>query len=227
LLTFVKVYASYAIKHQDMVAVYNVSKKLAEQAAWKFMEDHEPIFDLTVINPDIIIGPMIQPILNPSSVNETNRFAVYNFFDGTYKQIEGLKFPFYHFVCILSQIRQHINDCQLTLHSQVDVRDVARAHVLALSKAEASNKRIILVSSLITPQLIINIIYENFPELRSRLLKGKPDQIFPEGVAPTGWNTSRSFEIFGPGWSYINLEKSVVDAVHSIIELEKTWSQNI
>jgi hypothetical protein len=227
LLIFVKVSASYAIEHQDMVAAYNVSKKLSEQAAWKFMEDQKPNFDLTVINPDIIIGPMIQPVAKASSVNETNRFAVYNFFNGAYKQIEGLKFPFYHFVCVPSQIRRGINETQLTLHPQVDVRDVARAHVLALSKPTASNKRIILVSNLIAPQLVINIIYEHFPELRSRLLKGEPDQILPKGVAPTGWDTSRSFEIFGPGWSYIDLKKSVIDTVHSILELEKNWVQRI
>jgi nucleoside-diphosphate-sugar epimerase len=85
-----------------MVAAYNVSKKLSEQAAWKFMEDKKPNFDLIVINPDIIIGPLIQPVPNSSSVNETNAFAVYNFFNGNYKQIRDVKFPFYHFVRITS-----------------------------------------------------------------------------------------------------------------------------
>jgi hypothetical protein len=98
---------------------------------------------------------------------------------------------------------------------------------LAFSKPAASDKRIILVSNFIAPQLVINIIYEHFPELRSRLLKGEPDQILPKGVASTGWDTSRSFEVFGPGWSHINLEKSVIDTVHSILELEKNWGQRI
>ena len=84
-----------------MVAAYNVSKILSEQAAWKFIQATKPNFDLTVINPDIIIGPMIQPVSKASSVNETNKFAVYNFFNGTYQSIEKLTFPFYHFVCIL------------------------------------------------------------------------------------------------------------------------------
>jgi nucleoside-diphosphate-sugar epimerase len=108
LLTFVKITASYAVEHQDMVAAYNVGKKLAEQAAWKFMEDQKPNFDLTVINPDIIIGPMIQPVPKSTSVNETNLFAVYNFFNGTYKEIEGLKFPYNQFVCDLSQSRAYV-----------------------------------------------------------------------------------------------------------------------
>jgi nucleoside-diphosphate-sugar epimerase len=100
-----KVTASYAIENKDAVSGYNVSKKLSEQAAWKFMEDAKPSFDLTVINPDIIIGPMIQPVPKATSVNETNKFAVYNFFNGTYKGIEGLTFPFYHFVrCPLNSL---------------------------------------------------------------------------------------------------------------------------
>jgi nucleoside-diphosphate-sugar epimerase len=92
--------AASAIESKSAVLGYNASKKLAEKAAWKFLEDSKPAFDLTVINPDIIIGPMLQPVHGPKSVNETNNFAVYNFLNGTYKQIEGLTFPFYHFVSL-------------------------------------------------------------------------------------------------------------------------------
>jgi hypothetical protein len=37
-------------------------KKLAEQAAWDFLAAKKPAFDLTVNNPYITIGPMLQPI---------------------------------------------------------------------------------------------------------------------------------------------------------------------
>jgi nucleoside-diphosphate-sugar epimerase len=57
-----KVTAADAVKHQDAVAGYNALKKLAEQAAWAFVKEKQPSFDLTVINPDIIIGPMTKPI---------------------------------------------------------------------------------------------------------------------------------------------------------------------
>lgn len=63
------------------------------------MKNHTPSFDLVVINPDIIIGPMIHPIQGSKSINETNHFAISSFVDGTHKQIEGVTFPFYHFVC--------------------------------------------------------------------------------------------------------------------------------
>ena len=65
------------------------------------MKTESPGFDLTVINPDIIIGPMIHPISDPKSINETNHFAIASFIDGTHRQIEGVTFPFYHFVSLL------------------------------------------------------------------------------------------------------------------------------
>ncbi len=86
------------MEHHDAVAGYNVSKVEGERAAWAFMEKNTPTFDLVVINPDIIIGPMIQPLSGPKSINETNQFAIHSFLDGTHKQIEGVTFPFYHFV---------------------------------------------------------------------------------------------------------------------------------
>ena len=87
-----------ATKSQDAVLGYNFGKKLAEQAAWEFMEENKPAFDLTVINPDIVLGPMLHPVSGPKSVNETNRFAIYNFMDGTHTDIESVRFPYYHFV---------------------------------------------------------------------------------------------------------------------------------
>jgi nucleoside-diphosphate-sugar epimerase len=90
--------AASAIESKSAVLGYNASKKLAEQAAWDFIKEKKPVFDLTVINPDIIIGPMLQPIRGPENVNETNNFAIYDFLNGKYKRIEDVYFPFYHFV---------------------------------------------------------------------------------------------------------------------------------
>ena len=87
-----------AVRRQDAVLGYNASKKMAELAAWEFLNQSKPSFDLTVINPDIVIGPMLHPVPSPQSVNETDRFAIYNFIDGTYGAIKDIAFPFYHFV---------------------------------------------------------------------------------------------------------------------------------
>jgi len=187
--------------NHDAVAGYNVSKVDGERAAWDFVKKNDPVFDLVVINPDIIIGPIIHPISGPGSINETNKFAISSFLDGTHRQIEGVTFPFYHFV---------------------DVRDVARAHVDALKNPAAGSKRVVMVSGLITPQLIVNIVRKNFPQLRDKVPEGNPTQTLPPNNKPTGWNTHASVEVLSKGtssskWEYIDLEKSVVDTVQGFL----------
>ena len=93
--------AEQAIEKNDPVLGYNVSKKRAELAAWKFMEEQKPAYDLTIISPDIITGPMIHYIDGKKSINETNHFAIASFIDGTHKDIEGVTFPFYYFVSVV------------------------------------------------------------------------------------------------------------------------------
>ncbi|KAE8347605.1 hypothetical protein BDV24DRAFT_170703 [Aspergillus arachidicola] len=74
----------------------------------------------------------------------------------------------------------------------VDVRDVARSHVDALTNPAAGGRRILLISGLITPQLVVNIIRKHFPALRDKVPEGKPDQVLPDGVHPTGWDMRTS-----------------------------------
>ena len=106
---------------------------------------------------------------------------------------------------------------------QVDVRDVAQSHVDALTNPAAGHRRILLISGLITPQLVVNIIRKNFPALRDRVTEGNPSKILPDGVHPTGWDMRESLNILSKGkkegpWKYIELEQSVTDTVQSIID---------
>lgn len=105
----------------------------------------------------------------------------------------------------------------------MDVRDVARSHVDALTNTYAGSQRILLISGIISPQLVVNIIRKNFPTLRARVPEGNPSQILPLGVHPTGWDMRLSLDILSKGteeqsWQYISLETSVVDAIRTMIE---------
>ncbi|GMP41535.1 hypothetical protein CsSME_00011604 [Camellia sinensis var. sinensis] len=53
---------------------YQLSKTLAEEAAWKFAKENG--IDLTVINPGWVIGPFLQPTLN-ATVEELNHFRMH------------------------------------------------------------------------------------------------------------------------------------------------------
>jgi nucleoside-diphosphate-sugar epimerase len=198
---------SDALSQNSPVLAYNYGKKAAEQAAWDFVNDPSCHFDMVAINPDIIIGPLIQPVRSTKNINETNEFAVYSFIDGTHKAVDVVRFPFYHFV---------------------DVRDVARAHVIAMEEAGAKGKRILQVSGMITPLLVCGIIGKRFPHLRERLPKGWDGEGdgLPEDLKPTGWDVSASSEVLSLGgkqWAFMGLEESVVDTVGSLMEWEKKW----
>ncbi|WP_085339152.1 SDR family oxidoreductase [Aquidulcibacter paucihalophilus] len=91
---------------------YYYSKTMAERAAWDFMEREKPSFDLIVINPFMVIGPALS-----SEVNTSNQILV-DVAKGVYPAILALEWGF------------------------VDVRDVADAHVRALSAPGAKGRYI-------------------------------------------------------------------------------------
>jgi dihydroflavonol-4-reductase len=89
---------------------YYYSKAEAERAAWAFHAEHRPAWDLVVINPYIVIGPSLA-----GTVNESNKLFV-DLLNGVYPAIMPLTWGF------------------------VDVRDVAEAHVRALTAPAASGR---------------------------------------------------------------------------------------
>jgi dihydroflavonol-4-reductase len=91
---------------------YYYSKTLAERAAWDFVKQRRPWFDLVAVNPFLIVGPSLVEGLNTS-----NQIFV-DLLKGTYPGIVGLTWGF------------------------VDVRDVATAHIRAMDTPAASGRYI-------------------------------------------------------------------------------------
>lgn len=91
---------------------YYFSKTLAERAAWELVEHQRPGFDLVVVNPFLVIGPSLSPAINTS-----NQLFV-DLLKGTYPGIMNLSWGF------------------------VDVRDVADAHVRAMTRPNAKGRYI-------------------------------------------------------------------------------------
>ncbi|MCZ6631358.1 MAG: SDR family oxidoreductase [Actinobacteria bacterium] len=89
---------------------YAYSKTMAERAAWDFMGDNDRSFDLVVINPTGVIGPSIVPRLNQS------HSVFVSATNGEIPGIIDLSFPI------------------------VDVRDVAKAHILAMENPGAAGR---------------------------------------------------------------------------------------
>ncbi|KAK6454695.1 protein induced by osmotic stress [Scheffersomyces xylosifermentans] len=172
-------------------AAYFASKSLAEKAAWEFVKTNKPNFTLSTINPVYVLGPQAKDEEAKGDLNITAEVI-----NAVYKLKKDDKIP-------------------ETGGSFVDVRDVAKAHVLAFEKDEAQGKRLITYTERFNSQLILNIIRKNFPDLRERLPEGNPEDIGARTTATI--DNSKSKEILGD--DSISIEESVKAAVQQFIRV--------
>jgi nucleoside-diphosphate-sugar epimerase len=133
-----------ALDNTSWIPGYRGSKTFAERAAWDFMEREKPGFTLTTLTPPGIFGPTIKypgyPIEAPNASN--GLFG---------HMLEGKALP-------------------TALYTWIDVKDAALAHVRAIEDEAFSGERVLLTSSeQLCNKDVLEIIYENFPELREKL----------------------------------------------------------
>lgn len=114
---------------------YYFSKTEAERAAWRFMEEAKPGFDLAVVNPFLVIGPSYTKALN-----ESNKVLA-DMTKGVYPGMLALAWGF------------------------VDVRDVARAHVLALETPTARG-RYLCSGDILTMRETVAALREALPQAK-------------------------------------------------------------
>ena len=101
----------------------------------------------------------------------------------------------------------------------VDVRDVARAHVLALKVPPSDEvKRFILSSSTFTWKDAIEVIAEARPELKGRLpaITGKEAPLPPVAIL----DTSVTENILGLK-NYVKWQDTVLDTIDDLLRVEK------
>lgn len=106
-----------------------------------------------------------------------------------------------------------------------DVRDVAKAHVLALkapSLTEVGRKRILFASPHgFNFKATVDLIAEKRPQLKDRLTKAKvPDH--PYDKTPVDF--SRIEEVIGmKKGDFADFENTILDTVDSLLKLERDW----
>ena len=98
------------------ISPYAKSKTLAERAAWEFVENLEESkkFELTVINPVAVTGPMLT-----SDIGSSNDF-------------------------LLKLISGSMPACPKIHMGYIDVRDVAKAHIFSMTEEKTNGERIIV-----------------------------------------------------------------------------------
>ncbi|RLV95128.1 putative NADPH-dependent methylglyoxal reductase GRP2 [Spathaspora sp. JA1] len=167
---------------------YFGSKKLAELAAHGFVNTETVNFDISFINPPYVFGPQAYAVKDKSNLNVSNEVI-----NKVVKLGENDEIP-------------------AEGHVFVDVRDVARAHLVAFENDEAKGKRLLLVSGSYTLDSIANIIKEKFPE--SKVPKGDGSRFDEISKSIHKFDNSKTKAILG--FEFKSLEESVFDTVEQI-----------
>ncbi|KAI0010492.1 hypothetical protein F4779DRAFT_627188 [Xylariaceae sp. FL0662B] len=172
---------------------YKASKVFSEKAAWAFMEAEKPNFDLVVINGTFTFGPIQRTLPSLDDINTSNQ-RIRDMIQGKMREALEPTAPVFTFV---------------------DVRDVALAHLKAMTVPAAGGHRIYVVAGHFSNKRIADIIIKSHPELSTRLPPEDAADDFPADVY--GYNNARSRDILG--MEYLSLEKSINDTVKSILHL--------
>ncbi|CAL9099418.1 unnamed protein product [Musa acuminata var. zebrina] len=111
---------------------YCYGKVVAEQAAWEVAR--EKGMELAVVNPVLVLGPLLQPQVNASIGH------ILKYLDGS--------------------VKRYTNAVQ----AYVDVRDVAEAHLRVYETAGAAGKRFICAERVLHRDDVVRILAKLFPE---------------------------------------------------------------
>jgi nucleoside-diphosphate-sugar epimerase len=168
---------------------YRASKTFAERAAWDFVKNEKPNFDLTTMNPPLVLGPVVHYLNSLDSINTSNE-RVLNMIRGKTK--DGLPAS--------------------GVYLWTDVRDLALAHVKALEVPEAGGKRFFITAGHYSNGDIAGVIRDDFPDLASKLPE-KIESDLPKDVYQ--YDNSRSKDVLGI--KYRSLKDSVDDTVKSLL----------
>ncbi|KAI1136252.1 putative NADPH-dependent methylglyoxal reductase GRE2 [Hypoxylon sp. FL0543] len=185
---------------QNPNITYPASKKFAEKAAWDFVKEGKGNFELVTICPPAVYGPLFDPsqIAKPEDLNESIRI-VYN-------------------VLLRPGLKSSDPVPKTWLYVWIDVRDLARAHLLAMDKPEAANKRWFPVAGDLGFQEMANYLREALPEKRDVIPIGEPGNT----KKPEGWYGASAPEVEEVlGLKYRSAQESFRDLAPQLVEIEK------
>jgi nucleoside-diphosphate-sugar epimerase len=158
-------YAESIAPTTSAVIAYRGSKKFAELAAWDFVRDQKPQFDLVTLCPPMTFGPVVHPVDSVEKLNESNAM-LWKVASGA-TPLPVARVPFW-----------------------VDVRDVAQAHVEALVRPEAGGKRFIPAApERFSYALVARIVEEEFEWARGKV--SREEQVIDESHGVDGETAAR------------------------------------
>ena len=132
---------------------YTRSKVIAERAAWDYMAGEGAGMELACINPVLVLGPLTSPGFSASVE------AVTQVMRGKMPATPKVGFQL------------------------VDVRDVADAHVSAMTVPEAAGERFIVGTEFLWYREVVDILREAFPAYAKKLPKGELPDFLVKGMS--------------------------------------------
>ncbi|KAF6828514.1 nad dependent epimerase [Colletotrichum plurivorum] len=198
--TRAEVEAAVAAGTANPTLPYVASKALAERAAWDFVAEAKPSFDLVTINPPMVYGPVhsASALKSPADLGQSN-FTLYS-------------------ALLSPDLTEASPMPPQFMHLYVDVRDVARAHVLAATTPAAGGNRFVVSPGGESYQRIANIFREALPQLAGRIPKGDPEKTaLPEGIY--GVDSSLAKTVLG--LEFTKAEDTFADSARQFIENEE------
>ena len=178
----------------DSVHGYCGSKKFAEQAAWKFLEDNKDVlkFKMSSVNPVNVFGPQMFDSSISKKLNTSCE--------------------------VINGVIQNGPDADLVPFQgqYVDVRDVARAHMYGFQHDNAINQRLLMSAGNFVTQDVVNQLNADFPQLKGKIPVGKPE----EGTngQPWGATLDNSKTKATLGYEFIGFKQTVDDTVAQILK---------
>lgn len=184
------------------IAAYAKSKTLAERASWDFINSlDDSPIELSTINPGYVLGPILDKNFSPSGE------------------------------IIRKLIRRDLSGCPDLDFPVVDVRDVADAHIAAITKPRAAGMRFCCVAENGTMQEIAIIINKHFADKGYKTRTWKMPNIivrlaavFDKTVRLVVNDLGRQYKISNErikemlDWEPRSLEEMVVAMAESMIE---------
>ncbi|GAA5845244.1 hypothetical protein JCM11251_003855 [Rhodosporidiobolus azoricus] len=188
--------AKNAVKGQEAF-IYCASKKVAEEEAWKIAKEPETKWKLTTICPPLVMGPPVQVLESLDSLN-TSSGAVWGIVDK--KEVPETSFPVW-----------------------VDVRDIAKLHVEAVTKDEAAGERFLCIAGHYSSEMIADVARKAFPDQASRIPEPAADKVTDNADQHFKTDSSHVEKVLGIKW--ISFEQSVKDTLAEIFKVEKQLKQ--
>lgn len=170
---------------------YCSGKKEGELAIWDFVKENAPKFSVTVLLPALIFGPPIEPLKGGVKGLHYSSNVIYSLFNGSNSTIPATTFPSY-----------------------IDVRDLADAHVKALTEPKVANKRLTIGGNKMTYTALVHALAK-VPALNGRLPtdSGEDQKVIPANITAEEGNEALNM-------TFRSLEETMADTAKRILELE-------